>query len=290
MPRRAASLLGGAAIGFLGPRSGRHAQNVGCNVAIAFPDLTLEDSIDLQRRIWRHLGRVLFTYPHLPPLLRARSSREFDIRGERHLEHAADSGAFILVSAHLGHWEVTCCHAVMRGARISGLYTPLPNPWIDRMVRYLRRRAGDRLSLIPRGAAPRRLIDALRKGEGLFMIVDQRVDEGEWSRFFGSPALTTTAPARLAYRHNCPIVPCRTVLVPGHRYEISYCEPIRPDLSQPAKAEITRITQSINELFESWIREFPDQWLCTKRRWPKQVHGTAWKARRKHAPAMTART
>ena len=233
----------------------------------------------------------MFTYPHLPPLLRARGGREFDIRGERHLERAADSGAFILVSAHLGHWEVPAGHAVVRGFRISGLYTPLPNPWVDRLVHYLRSRIGARPSLVPRDAsAPRRLIDALRKGEGLFMIVDQRVDGGELRPFFGFPALTTTAPARLAYRHNCPIVPCRTVLLPGHRYEISYCEPIRPDLSQPVKTEITRITQSINEVFESWIREFPDQWLCTKRRWPKQGHGTAFKARPKHAPTMTART
>lgn len=282
LPRRIAGRLGSLVIGLLGPHSSRHERNIGSNVAIAFPDLTPEGASHLRRKMWRHFGRVVFTSPHVPPMLRAQSAREFELEGERHLDDAASSGAFILVGAHLGHWEMTCGHAVLRGYRVSAIYTPFPNPWLDRMVRSLRSRAGDRLSLIPRGtSAPRQLIETVRRGEGLFMIVDQRVDKGEWHPFFGSPAQSTTTPARLAYRQNCPIVPCRTILLPDGRYRISYYEPIRPDLSQPADAEISRIMRSINRLFESWIRAFPDQWLCTKRRWPKQGHEMAGTARPK---------
>jgi Kdo2-lipid IVA lauroyltransferase/acyltransferase len=280
MPRRMAGWLGSLVIGLLGPHSTRHARNVGCNLAVAFPDLTPRAARELRRRIWRHVGRVMFTSPHIPPLLRGQSGREFEVDGEHHVEDAASSGAFILVGAHLGHWEMTCGHAALRGYRVSALYTPLPNPWLDRLLLYLRSRGGDRLTLIPRGAmALRQLIGSLRRGEGLFMIVDQRVDGGQWHPFFGSLAKTTTTPARLAYGHNCPIIPCRTIVLPGDRYRISYYAPIRPDLSLPADAEISRIMRSINEMFESWIREFPGQWLCTKRRWPKQPHGLAETAR-----------
>jgi KDO2-lipid IV(A) lauroyltransferase len=29
------------------------------------------------------------------------------------------------------------------------------------------------------------------------------------------------------------------------------------------------MTRQLNEVFERWIRQAPEQWLCLKRRWPK---------------------
>lgn len=276
IPRRVAAVLGGAVMTRLGPLSKRHDRNIASNLAAAFGDLPPERAADLKRRTWKHFGRVIFTYAHLPSLAQRRTGKVFEIEGERHLEKAAGDGAFILVGAHLGHWEVSCGYAALRGHRVTALYTPLPNPWIDELVGRLRGRASNKLTLVPRGpTAARRLIQSLCSGEGLFLIVDQRVDGGELQPFFGVLAATSTTPARLAFRHNCPIIPCRTILLPDGRYRISYCEPLRPDLSQPAATEISRLTRSINGIFESWIREFPDQWLCTKRRWNKQPHEVA---------------
>ena len=278
LPRRVAATLGGVIMSRLGPRSKRHDRNIAANLKVAFPDLTPEAAAELRGKVWRHFGRVTFTYPHLPPLLREPDAKVFEIEGEQHLEDASGLGAFILVSAHLGHWEVTCGHAVARGHRVTGLYTPMPNPWVDRLVRYLRSRGGERLTLIPRGlGAARRVIQSLGKGEGLFMIVDQRVDGGVLQPFFGVCTPTSTTPARLALKQNCPIIPCRTIVLPGGRYRISYGEPLRPDLSRPNNAEVARITGAINQVFESWIREWPDQWLCTKRRWAKSLPGASTK-------------
>jgi Kdo2-lipid IVA lauroyltransferase/acyltransferase len=74
----------------------------------------------------------------------------------------------------------------------------------------------------------------------------------------------------LARRFNCPILLARAILLPQDRYQISFYEPIRPTTSEDEKADILRITCAINTAFESWIREHPAQWLCTKRRWPKR--------------------
>lgn len=293
LPRRLAAWLGGAITGFAGPRSRQHARAMGRNLAIAFPDLSPPESSDLQRRMWRHFGRVLFTYPHLPPLMRGiKDEGTFEIEGAQHLAEAAKSGSFIMVSAHFGHWEVTCCHAVNAGHRVSGLYTPESNPWIDRVMRYLRGRAGTNLTLVPRGpAAVRQMVESMRSGHALFMIVDQRVDEGEWVPFFGRPAQTTTTPARLARRFDCPILLCRTLVLPKGRYRISYYEPLHPDPAREADADILEMTQSINRAFEAWIREHPEQWLCTKRRWPKdRPHAQPLPPARPSADAQGARS
>jgi lauroyl/myristoyl acyltransferase len=64
---------------------------------------------------------------------------------------------------------------------MSGLYTPVANPWIDRSMERLRRMAKVQFDLIPRGpAAMRRMLERLRDGRGVFILVDHRVQDGEW--------------------------------------------------------------------------------------------------------------
>ena len=119
------------------------------------------------------------------------------------------------------------------------------------------------------------MVETLREGGGLFIIVDQRVDDGEWLPFFGVQALTTTTPARLARRFDCPIVPASAVLLANGRYRITYHEPLRPDPLRGADEDVREITLTLNRLFESWIRQEPGQWLCMKRRWPKDKERAA---------------
>ena len=272
LPRRTASFVGGAIAASLGPRfSQQHMRAMSRNMAIAFPELGSEESAALQRRIWRHFGRVLSQLPHIArSLRRPHAAAVVEVEGAENLAEAARSGKFLLVGAHLGHWELIGCYAAMAGYPMAALYTPERNGWIDAMIRFLRRRGSAGSKLIARGPnAVRQMMDVLKKGHGLFIIVDQRVDHGAWVRYFGKLAQTTTTPARLARRFDCPILHGRAILLPKGRYRISYCKPLRPDLSRDADAEVLAMTQRINDTFESWIREYPDQWLCMKRRWPK---------------------
>jgi KDO2-lipid IV(A) lauroyltransferase len=284
LPRRKAETAGGWLTSFLGARfSHQHARAMRRNIAVAFPHLTQSESFALQKRIWRHLGHVLSTYSHLPPLLRQPDlGGAVTVEGTDHLEAAAAHGRFLLVGAHFGHWEMAGCYAAMLGHKMTALYTPESNPLIDRLIRHLRQTASAESRLVPRGPnAVRRMMEALREGGGLFIIVDQRVDDGEWLPFFGVPARTTTTPARLARRFDCPIVPASTVLLENGRYRITYHEPLHPDPSRDADDDVREITLALNRMFETWIRQEPGQWLCLKRRWPKDKERAA-------APPMAA--
>ncbi|HXV26168.1 MAG TPA: hypothetical protein VED46_18170 [Alphaproteobacteria bacterium] len=274
LPRRAAVKASGALAAFIGPRLSRqHSRAMRRNLTIAFPDLAQLDRIALTKEIWRHFGRVLSTALHIPSIFRQPDLRGVvDVEGAEHLARAAHGGRFLLVGAHLGHWELSAAYVAAAGHRLSCLYTPESNPWIDRLVRYLRQRGAPNLNLIARGPhAVRTMIESLREGGALFIIVDQRVDDGEWLPYFGRLAQTTTAPARLARRFNCPILLSRAILLPKDRYRVTFYEPLHPDLSRNADTDVTAITRTLNETFETWIREYPAQWLCMKRRWPKHT-------------------
>ena len=62
----------------------------------------------------------------------------------------------------------------------------------------------------------------------------------------------------------------RAERLPAGRYRITVYDPLSsPDPEAPQKEQALALTAQINQYFEDWIREYPDQWICLKRRWPK---------------------
>ena len=77
------------------------------------------------------------------------------------------------------------------------VYTPLQNPWLDRLLARMRRPLDAKL--VARDGALRALVQHLRQGGSAGLLVDQRVDAGEPLPFFGLDMLTSLMPARLAH-------------------------------------------------------------------------------------------
>jgi KDO2-lipid IV(A) lauroyltransferase len=102
------------------------------------------------------------------------------------------------------------------------------------------------------------------------LIVDQRVDSGEPVPFFGRDMLTSITPAQLALRFDCDLIPIQTQRLKSARFRVIIHDAVRPDDETADKhSKALQMTRKINALFESWIRERPQEWMCTKRRWPK---------------------
>ena len=83
---------------------------------------------------------------------------------------------------------------------------------------------------------------------------------------------TTVMPARLALKFGAALVPARVERLVGARSRVTVHEPIEPDDdAADEQAKVSQMTRKVNALFEDWIREHPEQWTCTKRRWPKRL-------------------
>jgi KDO2-lipid IV(A) lauroyltransferase len=139
---------------------------------------------------------------------------------------------------------------------------------MDRMLFRARQSLG--CGLVERDGAGRQLIRCLKQGTSVGLIVDQRVDSGEPVPFFGRDMLTSITPAQLALRFDCELIPVQIQRLKDARFRVIFHEAVEADdetADNPSKA--LQMTLKINALFESWIREQPQQWMCTKRRWPK---------------------
>ncbi len=246
-------------------------RNLRRNLRIAFPEKNEREIEDLMRELWGNVGAVLAEFPHLGTIVKG-------VAGDRlEIVHNSNACVFqdnakpaIFVSAHLANWEIASGAIVAQGVPFTGIYTPLQNPMLDRMLYRARLSLG--YTLVSRDGAMRKLIKSLRKGVSVGLLVDQRVDSGEPVPFFGHDMTTSTTPAQLALRFGCELIPVQVQRREGARFRVIFHEPIQPDdTSQSKDDQILQMTRKINTLFEMWIRERPGEWYCAKRRWPKNT-------------------
>jgi KDO2-lipid IV(A) lauroyltransferase len=246
------------------------------NLEIAFPEKNAANIDELVRDIWGNLGSILAEYPHLGTICHGEAEQrlEYVIRGDPQVFRKTGKPA-VFVSAHLANWELAAGASVHLGFPLTVLYTQLQNPHMDRMLCRARQSLG--YNLLERHGAVRQLIRCLKQGTSVGLIVDQRVDSGEPVPFFGHDMLTSITPAQLALRFDCELIPIQVQRLKGARFRVIIHDAVRPDDETADKhSKALQMTTKINTLFESWIREQPQEWICTNRRWPKdqpEPHG-----------------
>ncbi|MCO6412121.1 MAG: lysophospholipid acyltransferase family protein [Thiogranum sp.] len=266
MPPRRAAATGRKLFRWLGPRTGKQ-RFVRGNLAQAFPNLDVAGLDTLCRDAWGNFGAVLAEYPHLRALGTDRADSTTDIWIDAQTRAVmANAQPAVYVTAHLANWELAGLAITAAGVPLSVVYAPQGNPLLDRMLQAARRSLGCRF--VGKRHALRKLMRELRCGRSVGILSDQRVDSGAPVPFFGRSALTATTPAWLALKLRCPLIPVQIVRIGEARYRVLLHQPLAcSDTAADADA-VLQLTAQLNGLFESWIRQRPEQWLCMRRRWP----------------------
>lgn len=197
-------------------------------------------------------------------------------------ELAKGRGA-IIVTAHLGDWELLCARLRRRGyaGAVVGL-KKRRDPAADWLLD-MRRSYG--VTTLAQDSSPREVLRVLQAGGTVGLLCDLEVRRlaGEFLPFFGRPALTMTAPAALARAQRLPLIPVRCVKPRGSaRYRLSVDEPLTPAPDKDRKAATTDLMERVNQRFEAWIRETPEQWAWHQARWrtrPGELEATPLHAR-----------
>ena len=267
LPLERAQQLAGFAFGLVGPYSDK-AKKAKLNLAIAFPDTSEAWREQTMRQIFRSLGYSAAELIKLQQIWEERDTRiDFVVHPEADKLMRARR-ASIFVTAHVGPWQVAPLVTKYFDINISTIYAPESNPVVAGLMLDLRQFLGEKLISSEEGLRP--LIKELKAGNSINMAMDTRLDSGKLVPFFGRDALTSTSAAGLALRTGAALVVARAERLPAGRYRITVYDPLSsPDPEAPQKEQALALTAQINQYFEDWIREYPDQWICLKRRWPK---------------------
>lgn len=210
------------------------------------------------------MGRYFGEMAHIGGM----SAEEFrtitEIVGEEHY-HAAvhDPRGSLFFSAHMANWEWAAKTAWVLGTPFSIVYRPLNNPLIEAVTTNIRN-TYQRNSIPKSSAGARELINTLRRGEPIAILIDQKMSNGIPIPFFGHDAPTSTSLGDMALKYGSPIVPTRVERIGKHRFRVTFEPPL--DTSGKDALDIMKDAHSV---LERWISERPEQWFWVHRRWGK---------------------
>ena len=74
------------------------------------------------------------------------------------------------------------------------------------------------------------ILENLKKGNSIALMIDQRVSEGERINFFGHPALTTTLPAQLSMKYQMDIIPVYIKRLENNNFKIEFQKKLIPGI------------------------------------------------------------
>ncbi len=243
------------------------------NLAAAYPEKTPDEIETILRGVWDNLGRTGVEFAHLDrlwdyDLTRQRMGRIED--SDQDLDRILrlrDSGRPALVfAAHLANWELSALAATALGLDVAVLYRAPNLGDVAAAVNRIRSRGMG--TLIPTGPdAVIKVAAALEHGTPVALLVDQHFTQGIEVEFFGRRCKVNPMIARLARNFECPIHGTRVIRRPGHRFRVTFSEPITPTRARDGRIDIAGTMQAITNVVEGWVREHPEQWLWLHRRW-----------------------
>ena len=267
MPPATASAVGGWLGRRLGPLMSVNRRALR-NIERAMPELSPAERQRVIRGMWDNLGRVVGEYPHIEYISRVDGKGRVEIVNGQYVEPFKEKcGACILFTGHLSNWELSALPLRKLGVHYAQVFRSQNNPYIERLIRRLRRLPEDKQ--VPKGAhGARMMVSILGNGGQVAMLIDQKLNEGIAVPFFGRDAMTAPALARLGLRYRCPLIPTRIERIGGCRFRLTIFPPIAFPKGNNRDAAVREIMTEVNAMVEGWVRERPDQWLWMHRRWP----------------------
>ena len=266
MPMRWMSALMGFLAPLLAPWTKWH-QRAKANLQLAMPELTATEQKRILRAMWVNLGRNVGEYPYIRTIVKGGSKgARIALIGGDAMHEMQQHGGFV-ICGHFANWEMLGIAFAQHDIPVSVIYRPFNNPLANHL---LNRRAQIAEHAFPKGApSARAIVETPRKKRILIINADQKLREGKKIAFFGREVPTPVSYIKAALKHDFPIYMARV-----KRGKASACsvEIARLDYTSiikanPNKDPIIAIATAINAIFESWVRECPEQWLWLHRRW-----------------------
>ena len=243
---------------------------VDTNLRLAFPEWSEAERRARARECFRSAGCGLIETLICWWASDARVERLAHFEGLEHLERAAAAGrGVILLSAHFTSLELGVRMSSMK-IRLTAMYRPPSNPVIDYVMR------GSRERIVGQDVIPKQdvrgLVKALRRGAVVWYAPDQsaRNKFSDVVPFFGQPAMTNMATARIAEMSGAAVVPFFTLRKDdGSGIRLI----VKPALENFPSGDEAADARRINALIEDIVREAPTQYFWLHRRYKTYGQG-----------------
>jgi len=276
LPRPVARLLGAAMGRVLYLLAGRLRLTGLRNLELAMPAMDLAEREKTLKLVYRNLGWQLAEFCRMERYTPENTAGWIRYEGlGRFLDAQARGKGVLIVTGHLGAWELSSFYHSLMGHPMGMVIRRLDNRRLDGFVNRIRCLHGNRV--LHKDDFARGLISAMRQGEcvGILMDTNMTPPQGVFVDFFGVPACTASGLARVALKTGAAVVPGFLVWEATEgQYVLHFGDEIRVEASGDNEADVLGLTQACTSVIETWVRRYPEQWLWIHRRWKTRPDGT----------------
>ena len=236
------------------------------NIEIAFPNTDENFKKKIIYEMWLTYGKILSEYNYIKHFREEELGKKIEVEGQIELEKIkTNKQPVIFISGHFDNFELMAMHIEKSGIDLAAIYRPLNNQFLNPIMENIRKKYICKKQIKKGRPGTREIIENLKKGSSIALMIDQRVREGSKVNFFGSLATTTTIPAQLVKKYKCDLVPIYIERRSKFHFKMYVSKPIKVGESKT----IEEITQFLNTVLEQMIVKNPLQWIWTHDRWKK---------------------
>jgi KDO2-lipid IV(A) lauroyltransferase len=247
------------------------------NLELAMPEMPAAERERTLRLVYRNLGWQLAEFCRMERYTVDNTRGLIRYEGlERFLAAEAEGKGVLVLTGHLGAWELSSFYHSLMGHPMGMVIRRLDNRRLDAFVNGIRCMHGNRV--LHKDDFARGLLTAMRQGEtvGILMDTNMTPPQGVFVEFFGREACTASGLARVALKTGAAVVPGFLVWEKAEeQYVLHFGERIIPKITGDAEGDILALTQRCTSVIEAWVRRYPDQWLWIHRRWKTRPNGEA---------------
>ena len=233
--------------------------------------------LERQRRIYATMWTFAWCLTERYERLTTRRPFDQTIEAVEHWNAVASSATgFVMVTAHLGMYEVSSMLPTPNGPRhVHLVREPEVDPRAQEFIRQsVRAVEGSHYTMHFQSDDPLQgmvFLDALRRGEIVAMQGDRprtgsRTVEGT---LFGRPVALPSGPAALARTAEVPMLPVFAIRDGRRRCRIVFCPPIAVPRTANRDADLTWAMGRVAAAVEGAVAAEPHQWFVFRELWPE---------------------
>ncbi len=237
------------------------------NLRNSFPDKTTSELKTIEKKFYRHLADLMIEILKLTHMSKAQSLRHMTINNGELLERLYNEGRDVVaVIGHYNNWEWLKSLIFHTKYQTVSIYKPLRNKHFDKFLLNLRNREG--MILTPMSLIVREILEARKAGRRSIysFITDQTPPKGDikyWTKFLNQDTPVYLGVEKIASKYDMAIVFFNVRKI-RRGY---YC--YTPELLFEHTSGLPEhvITESHVRRLEEIIRENPEYWIWSHRRW-----------------------
>lgn len=241
------------------------------NLKAIFPEKSDPEISSIAKQVFVNFGKYLADFLRFSKIDRAYIKKNVILKGFEHVDKAVrQSKGIIIITAHLGNWELAGVTMGILGYQIMGVVLPHKDKHVDQFFNH--QRTLKNLQVCTLGRAAYHCLAALKENKMIALVADRDFTEhGIVIDFLNKKAIIPKGPAAFHLKTGAPIVSGFLTRNSDDTFTFTFGEPFKFDLTGDTEQDLRIITTTYIKTIEKYIKDYPEQWYMFRKYWTDQT-------------------